>query len=152
MNTGIYGPVHQLSTEVTDEEVLQLFLTNAIGPIRLARRLMSTLKYAGTLCFMSSHRGSVDANVEGGLELYRATKAGLNIMARGLFSEFNHKRITVLSIHPGWVNTAMGTLDGTVEAEITVEESIHGLYNVVIRNMGTSRNLFLDYKNMEWRW
>lgn len=152
MNAGIYGPLHQSSADVTDDEVLQLFMTNTIGPVRLARKVMGNLKEEGTLCFMSSHRGSVDRNVEGGLELYRASKAGLNTMARGLFSEFNRKNITVLSIHPGWAATAMGTLDDTVAAEISIEESIDGIYQVVQKNMGSKRNLYLDYKNIEWAW
>ena len=84
--------------------------------------------------------------------MYRATKVGLNTMARGLFSEFNRKNITVLSIHPGWVATAMGTLDGTVSAEISVKESIGGVYQVVLKNMGSKKNIFLDYKNLEWAW
>ena len=152
MNAGVWGPLHQSAAEVTDAELHQLFMTNTIGPIRLARRLMDRLKDRGTLCFMSSHRGSVDRNIEGGLELYRASKAGLNIMARGLFSEFNRKNITVLHIHPGWVATEMGTLDGTVSAEISVAESIDGVYAVVLRNMESKKNLYLDYKNMEWAW
>ena len=152
MNAGIYGPLHQSSAEVTDDQVLELFMTNTVGPIRLARNVMHKLITGGTLCFMSSHRGSINSNMEGGLELYRATKAGLNTMARGLFSEFNRKNITVLSIHPGWAATAMGTLDGTVSAEISVEESIDGIYQVVLKNMGCKKNLFLDYKNLEWAW
>ncbi len=152
MNAGIWGPLHQSSAEATDDEVLQLFMTNTIGPIRLARKIMENLKDGGTLCFMSSHRGSVDRNIEGGLELYRASKAGLNMMARGLFSEFNRKNITVLHIHPGWVETEMGTLDGTVSAEISIAESIDGVYQVVLRNMGSKKNLYLDYKNIEWAW
>lgn len=151
-NAGVWGPLHQSAAEVTDEESNVLFMTNTIGPIRLARRVMDNLKDGGTLCFMSSFRGSVDRNVEGGMELYRASKAALNMMARGLFSEYNRKNITVLHIHPGWVETAMGTLDGTVSAEISVKESIDGVYQVVLRNMGSKKNLYLDYKNIEWAW
>jgi NAD(P)-dependent dehydrogenase (short-subunit alcohol dehydrogenase family) len=92
---------------------------------------------------MSSHRGSIAINLEGGLELYRANKVALNMLARGL---------TVLSIHPGWMNTKMGTLDGTVDAEMELEPSVHGVADVVERDMGSGENSYLDWEGRPLNW
>ena len=153
LNAGIYGPLHQSSLKVTPQEITTLMMTNTFGPIRVARSLLEDhLKPRGTLAFMSSHRASIEINREGGLELYRASKVALNMLARGLYAENSLNGLTVLSIHPGWVRTAMGTLDGTVEAEIEIEPSIQGIAQVVERHAGSGDNLYLDYLGNPLPW
>ena len=66
-NAGIYGALHQSVTEATDGEFAEIMLTNTFGPIRLAHRLLDRLAETGTYAFMSSHRGSITINLEGGL-------------------------------------------------------------------------------------
>lgn len=152
LNAGIFGPLHQSVVQATPEDLQQIMMVNAFGPIRLARHLLPYLKVPGTLAFMSSHRGSVASNLEGGLELYRASKAALNIMARGIHAEIRDLGQTVLCIHPGWAATAMGTLDGTVQAEIDVETSVRGVADVVERHRNSGQNLYLDYAGERWPW
>ncbi len=154
-NAGIYGPLHQSVTEATDAEFAEIMLTNTFGPMRLAHRLLCRLAPDGTYGFMSSHRGSTAINLEGGLELYRASKAALNMLARGLWAT-NRARgangLTVLSIHPGWVRTAMGTLDGTVEPEMELQPSVLGVADVVERHMGSGENLYRDWQDAPLDW
>lgn len=155
LNAGIYGPLHQSVLQATDAEFAEIMLTNCFGPTRLARHLLSKLiTPGGTLAFMSSHRGSIAMNVEPqmGLELYRTSKVGLNMLARGIYADNRDKGLTVLSIHPGWAATAMGTLDGTVEAEIPVETSVQSVADVVERRMGSGENLYLDYEDKVLPW
>lgn len=151
-NAGIWGAGHQSVEQATDAELAEVMLTNTFGPIRLAHRLVDRLKPRGTLCFMSSHRGSIAINVEGGLELYRASKVALNMLARGLWATERERDLTVLSIHPGWVNTAMGTLNGKLDAEIELEPSVRGVANVVERHMGSGKHLYLDWEGKELPW
>lgn len=152
LNAGIYGPLHQSVLEATEAEMAEIMLTNTFGPIRLARRLLGSLAEPGTLCFMSSHRASIGGNVEGGLELYRASKAGLNMLSRGIYADIKDKGHTVLNIHPGWAATSMGTLDGTVPAEISVEESVQGVADVVEKHQGSNQQIFVDYQNQSLDW
>lgn len=151
-NAGIYGPLHQSVTEATDAELSAVMLTNCFGPIRLAHRLLGNLAPNGTYAFMSSHRGSIEINLEGGLELYRASKVALNMLARGIWSTNRERNLTVLSIHPGWVRTAMGTLDGTVEPEMELEPSVLGVADVVERHMGSGENLYRDWEDRPLGW
>jgi NAD(P)-dependent dehydrogenase (short-subunit alcohol dehydrogenase family) len=153
LNAGIYGPLHQSAVEATTAEVTEIMMTNTFGPIRLAHRLLDHLvSPGGTLAFMSSHRGSIAINVEGGLELYRASKVALNMLARGIWATYRERNLTVLSIHPGWARTAMGTLDGTVEPEIELEPSVRGVADVVERHMGSGQNLYRDYQDQSLSW
>lgn len=57
-------------------------------------------------------------NVEGRLEPHRASKSPFDMLVRGLWASSRHRSLTVLLVHPGWVRTEMGTLGGTVEAEM----------------------------------
>ena len=58
----------------------------------------------------------------------------------------------MLSIHPGWARTAMGTLDGAVEPKIELQTSVQGVADVVERHMATIKNLYLDYEDSKLPW
>lgn len=151
---GIFGPLHQSVLQASDDEFQQIILTNTFGPARLARSLLPLLKAKATLAFMTSHRASIAAHTQQGieLELYRASKVALNMLARGIFLDIQEAGHTVLSIHPGWVATAMGTLEGTVEAEISVATSVQGMTEVVEQYRHANNHLFIDYKGECWPW
>ncbi|MFP3546953.1 hypothetical protein SB748_26345 [Rhizobium sp. SIMBA_035] len=84
------------------------------------------------------------------LNLYRASKAIFNMLAPTLHAD--HPDLTVLSIHPGWAATAMGTLDSTIEAEISVDESVKGMVNVLKGHKETGENLYLDWQGRSLPW
>lgn len=151
-NAGIWGAEHQSVTQASDAEFAQVMLVNTFGPMRLAHRLLDRLAEGGTYCFMTSHRGSTAINLEGGIELYRASKSALNMLARGLWATNRDRGLTVLLIHPGWVNTAMGTLGGSVQAEIELEPSVRGVADVVERHRGSGENLYLDWQDQPLGW
>jgi NAD(P)-dependent dehydrogenase (short-subunit alcohol dehydrogenase family) len=151
-NAGIWGAAHQSLVEATDAELAEIMLTNTFGPIRLAHHLLDHVAADGTYCFMSSHRGSITINVEGGLELYRASKVALNMLARGIWATNRDRGLTVLSIHPGWVSTAMGTLNGAVAAEMELEPSVRGVADVVERHRGSGDNRYLDWEDKPLDW
>ncbi|WP_029592783.1 SDR family oxidoreductase [Franconibacter pulveris] len=154
MVAGIYGPLHQSVMQATDAEFRQIMMTNAFGPARLARHLLPLLEPEGTLVFMSSHRASIAGYTEpvAALELYRASKAALNMLARCLYMDIRQGDQTVISLHPGWVATLMGTLDGAVEAEIDVGTSVKGMLNVIEQHRHDKKHLFIDYENRVWPW
>ena len=83
INAGISGARHQSADRASAEEVAEVMMTNAFGPARAGRALLPKLKQGGTLAFMSSLMGSV-ADSSGGYELYRSSKAALNMLAKGI--------------------------------------------------------------------
>lgn len=152
-NAGIWGPMHQSTLEATPEELADLFMTNSVAPLRIVRRLLDRLPAAGgTIAFMTSLRGSVAQNVEGRMDLYRASKAALNMMTRSLWAEVEPAGHTILNLHPGWVETDMGTLGGTVAAEIDIPTSVRGMAEVIEARHGTNEQVFVDYENKPIEW
>lgn len=140
VNAGISGARHQSADQATADEVAEVMMTNAYGPARAGRALLPKLKEGGTLAFMSSLMGSV-ADSSGGYELYRASKAALNMLAKGIAEQDARARgIEVLSLHPGWVRTDMGGPNAT----LTVEQSVAGLADVLERSGGGGYR-FVDY-------
>lgn len=140
INAGILGARHQSADQASSEEVAEVMMANAFGPVRAGRSLLPRLKRCGTLAFMSSLMGSI-ADSTGGYELYRSSKAALNMLAKGL-SEQEAKAgdVEVLSLHPGWVQTDMGGPNAT----LTVAQSVAGLADV-IEAAGGAGYRFVDY-------
>ena len=148
VNAGVAGPDHRSASAATAGEIGGLMFTNAIAPIRLARHLLPMLRDEGSaLAFTSSVMGSVAQN-PGGHELYRASKAALNSLTRGLVPELGDRKIALLTLHPGWVRTDMGGSS----APVGVEESAHGLVDVIERERGKPGHRFLDYKGDSIPW
>ena len=147
INAGVSGPGHQDAAEATAAEAGMLFLTNAIAPVQAARALLDRLAPDGTLAFMTSRMGSVEGNTRGDMELYRSSKAALNSMTRSLAAKLDHPR-TVLSLHPGWVQTDMGGQG----ADLDVPTSVRGLADVIIARHGMPGSAFLDYSGAELPW
>lgn len=148
VNAGVSGPAHRTANAATEAEIGALMYTNAIGPTRLGRALAGCIPGPdGVLAFTSSVMGSVALN-PGGHELYRASKAALNSLTRGLWGEVKGNGITVLTLHPGWVRTDMGG----PTAAVSVDDSARGMTDVMIAQRGAKQHLFLDYtgKSIEW--
>ncbi|MCP6133962.1 SDR family NAD(P)-dependent oxidoreductase, partial [Klebsiella pneumoniae] len=72
-----------LGTDIGD-----LFMTNAVAPIRVARRLVDQIRDgSGVLAFMSSILGSVAIPDGSDICLYKASKAALNSMINSFVTE-----------------------------------------------------------------
>jgi NAD(P)-dependent dehydrogenase (short-subunit alcohol dehydrogenase family) len=148
VNAGISGAADQSVDTVTEEELAHIMLTNAIAPLRVARRLLPLVNDGGTVAFMSSLMGSIAGNETGGMDLYRASKAALNSLTRGFVATVAKDRaINVLTLHPGWVRTDMGGED----APLSIEESVRGMADV-LESARSRKHQFLDYSGKELPW
>jgi len=146
---GTAGPEHMSASQATEAEIGSLMLTNAVGPIRLARALSALVREdTGVLAFTSSIMGSVALNTDGFHELYRASKAALNSLSRGLWAEVKGRGLTLLNLHPGWVRTDMGG----PSAPVGVEQSARGLVEVIERERGKHHHVFMSFEGDELAW
>ena len=150
VNAGVKGPDDQLSGNATLAEVGQLFFTNSVAPINLAREFVSRIrKDSAVLAFMSSVLGSVTQPDAPEMALYKASKAALNSMTNTFVRyELGDNNPTVLSMHPGWVKTDMGG-EG---ADIDVQTSTRGLVEQVKAFAGKGGHHFIDYKGQSIPW
>ena len=133
--------------ETTSETSARMFQTNAVSPINFAEAFASQIKPGGTLAFMSSILGSVSLNTRPGHEIYRASKAALNTLARSFTMRHGDADWDVVLMHPGWVRTDMG---GSA-ADIDVETSVTGMADV-LEQSGRKGCNFLNYKGETLTW
>ena len=121
---------------------------NTIAPLLVTQTLLPALSNGKmkTIVNISSSLGSIARNHDGGRYAYRASKAALNAITRRLAIDL--KGFIAISIHPGWVKTDMGGSN----ADITVEKSVTGMRNVIVKLMATDSGSFFDYsgKTLEW--
>ncbi len=148
VNAGVSGP-QKTPRNVEDAEFTDLFITNALAPVRLAEMLVKQVRpQSGVIGLMTSQLGSVEGAAAGGMELYRASKAALNSFTRSFAARHKDKGIAVLSLHPGWVKTDMGGQG----ADIDVETSTRGLVNVIERAETDRKDGFFNYKGETLPW
>ncbi|AVF37646.1 SDR family oxidoreductase [Rahnella sikkimica] len=149
VNAGVFGPGHQDINQATDEEIIQLFLTNAISPVRTAAEFLPLLKHrTGVLALMTSELSSLNENEVATYPLYSASKAALNMLTRGLQEATEKQELTLLSVHPGWVKTDMGGEDAT----LTVEESATGIVDQFDAYRSKGGHHFVEYSGRKLRW
>ncbi len=149
VNAGIKGAEHQDPARATAAEVAELFQINSVAPVGIAREFLGRVREgSGVIAFMSSDLGSVTRTNDAYIPLYRASKAALNSLIRSFAAGLGGRRVTVLAIHPGWVRTDMGG----AAAPVGIEESVHGVVDVVEVRAGTLRHGFVDYRGVELAW
>ena len=85
-------------------------------------------------------RVMVTNNTHGNYEVYRGSKAALNMFMRSFAARHQDAR-TLLLMAPGWVQTDMGG----PEARLTIDESIPNLLNTMETYAGRTGLHYLDY-------
>lgn len=68
--------------EIATEEFIHVMLTNALAPMRVIESLQDVVLPQGLIGVMSSGQGSLSNNTGGQRELYRGSKAALNMFMR----------------------------------------------------------------------
>jgi NAD(P)-dependent dehydrogenase (short-subunit alcohol dehydrogenase family) len=138
---GGVNPVHMVAPEVAAQE----FLVNSYGPPVVAEALLGLLKPGGTVVFMTSVLGSL-ARSQGGMEVYNASKAALNMLAIGFAKRHADRRVILM--HPGWVKTDMGG----AHAPLDVATSARGMADVIAARAAGTGVVYLDYAGDEIPW
>ncbi|PSS57437.1 SDR family oxidoreductase [Pseudomonas sp. BBP2017] len=147
VNAGIMGPLEQNAEHAQLTDIGDLFMTNAVSPIRVAQRFAPQLRNNGVLAFMSSILGSVAIPDGSEMCLYKASKAALNSMINS-FVTLQQPQQTVLAMHPGWVKTDMGG----ESAEIDVLTSTQGMLEQIKASAGKGGLYFINYKGDSLIW
>ncbi|MGE7994290.1 SDR family oxidoreductase [Pseudomonas sp. NPDC089554] len=149
VNAGVIGPLPQDLETVQTQDIGELFMTNAVAPIRVARRLVGLIREGtGVLAFMSSALGSVAIPAGNEVCLYKASKAALNSMINTFVVESQRPDLCVLAMHPGWVRTDMGGED----ADIDVLTSTGGMLAQIKAHRGQGGLRYINYKGDALTW
>lgn len=142
MNAYATTPIHLVPAVDAARE----FLTNAYAPPALAEALSGLAAPGATYVFMTSLLGSIASNAGGGMELYRASKAALNML--GSCFALRHKASPVVLLHPGWVRTDMGGEN----APLDVETSVRGQVEAIAARAGKPGLAYVDYRGQTLPW
>jgi NAD(P)-dependent dehydrogenase (short-subunit alcohol dehydrogenase family) len=128
-NAGMLDEHESHLSNVDPEVFMDVIRTNALAPLLVAKALLPSLAKGQLkiIANISSTMGSITENISGGYYAYRASKAALNAITKSLSIDLADRGITVLSLHPGWVQTDMGGVGAT----ITPEESVSGLRQIL---------------------
>lgn len=149
VNAGVAGPTHHSTAKASAEEMGQLFLTNAVAPLRVAERLLPNLAAGhGLIVFMSSIFGSIEAGAGLGMPLYGASKAALNHLVQCFVRTQDNPHLGVMLMHPGWVRTDMGGAD----APLDIDSSCKGMVLQVSTAVGQPGLRYLDYQGDPLPW
>ncbi|WP_343551038.1 SDR family NAD(P)-dependent oxidoreductase [Pantoea sp.] len=140
VNAGVKNDDAETIADVSTEEFTRVMVTNALSPLRVIETFKDQVTATGTIAVMSSGQGSLTNNTNGNYEVYRGSKAALNMFMRS-FAARNAGQRTLLLMAPGWVRTDMGG----PEARLTIEESIPNLLNTMQAQAGKGGIHYLDY-------
>jgi len=148
VNAGVKNDDRETIADVSTEEFIRVLVTNALSPLRVVEALQDLVLATGTIGVMSSGQGSVSNNENGNHEVYRASKAALNMLMRSYAARHAGDKRTLLLMAPGWVRTDMGGPEG----RLSIEESIPNLADVMDAQAGKAGLQYLDYLGRKVPW
>lgn len=134
--------------KVATDDFVEVMITNALSPMRVIEALEDLVSATGLIGVMSSGQGSITNNTTAGREVYRGSKAALNMFMRSFAVRQAGTRRGFVLLAPGWIRTALGGPD----APFTVEESVPPLVNILLSKLGTPGLAYLDRSGQTVPW
>jgi NAD(P)-dependent dehydrogenase (short-subunit alcohol dehydrogenase family) len=141
---------HQGETiaQVSTDEFVRVMVTNALSPMRVIESLQDLVPADGMIGVMSSGQGSIGNNTKGGAEIYRGSKAALNMFMRSYAARHAGESRALLLMAPGWIRTALGGPNATY----SIEESIPKVVEVLLSRQGKPGLHYLDREGRAVPW
>ncbi len=149
-NAGVWGPQNQTFGKTDSTAALEVFKINTLAPLLIVEVLINNIANSQLklIANMSSNMGSISHNTQGDSYIYRASKAALNAITKSMAIDLKEKGIIVVSLHPGWVQTDMGSSN----APISPAESVKGMREVLSHLTLAKTGNFIDYDGHKLDW
>jgi NAD(P)-dependent dehydrogenase (short-subunit alcohol dehydrogenase family) len=148
-NAGLHGDRRAFGE--TDVELWKrIFEVNTIAPAQILAALLENVAASpqGKVVNITSKVGSLGDGPSGGSYAYRSSKTALNMVMANAAHELKARGITVLLLHPGWVQTDMGG----PTAPVSIEQSITGMRRVIDKATQAETGHFYDYTGRQLPW
>ena len=133
---------------VSTEEFARVMVTNALSPMRVIEGLQNLVSPEGMIGIMSSGQGSISNNTNGRHDVYRGTKAALNMHMRSYAARRAGESRALVLMAPGWIRTDLGG----PKAPVSVEEAIPKVVNVLLAQQGKPGLQYLDREGHTVPW
>jgi NAD(P)-dependent dehydrogenase (short-subunit alcohol dehydrogenase family) len=148
VNAGVTNNPDDTIGEVSTEDFIRVMVTNALGPMRVLEALYDVVTEEGTVGVMSSGQGSVTNNTNGMREVYRGSKAALNMFMRSFAARHSGDQRAMVLMAPGWVRTELGGPEG----RLAVDESVPNVVSTLLAAQGHAGLQYLDYLGRTLPW
>ena len=147
-NAGVADGRWQSISEIDMEHALEVLNVNAVSPVLVTQQSLPKLANGSKVVMMSSLMGSISYCHSGRSYAYRASKTALNMFSMAMKNELDANGISLLIMHPGWVETDMGGPN----APLSTEESVSGIMQrIEEQDMSMSgRYVEFDGSPIEW--
>lgn len=147
-NAGVY-PASSFG-DTNYEAWAEGFKVNSMAPLKMAEAFVQhiTRGQLKKIATLSSKMGSLDDNTSGESYSYRSSKTAVNMVMKSLSIDLKPYGISVVTLHPGWVQTDMGGSN----ALISVHTSVSGLRKVIESLSLESTGKFIAYDGKAIPW
>jgi NAD(P)-dependent dehydrogenase (short-subunit alcohol dehydrogenase family) len=147
-NAGVYPPSSFGDTNY--DEWAKAFKVNSMAPLKMAEAFVQhvTRSQLKKIVTLTSKMGSIDDNTSGESYSYRASKTAVNMVMKSLSIDLKPYGISVVTLHPGWVQTDMGGHNALISAQT----SVTGLRSVIehMNTENSGRFIAFDGKEINW--
>eukprot|EP00891_Asterochloris_glomerata_P004456 jgi/Astpho2/4456/Aster-00066 len=138
-NAGIQEDVNIKPKEMDPAECLKVLDVNVVGPLRVTQKLLPLLLKRDTrkVVNISSLLGSISTHKKQAHPMsskyvaYNASKAALNMQTVVLANSLREDQVTIVALHPGWVETDLGTSNGQLKPPLNTHTSVAGQQRVI---------------------
>jgi NAD(P)-dependent dehydrogenase (short-subunit alcohol dehydrogenase family) len=148
VNAGTANANDEPIADVTTEEYARVMVTNALGPMRVIERLQNLVSPKGMIGIMSSGQGSITNNTNGRHDVYRGTKAALNMHMRSYAARHAGEPRALVLMAPGWIRTDLGGPN----APVSMEDAIPQVVKVLLAQQGKPGLQYLDREGHTVPW
>lgn len=164
-SSGILNPDGKGETSlrgVGQEALRCTFDTNALGPLLMIKHFSGLMAIPpkkaelrpAVIANISARVGSIGDNRTGGWYAYRGSKAALNMFTKNAALELFAKKVIVVALHPGTVDTDFSRrYHGNVKHKIlTSDECVDHLAGVIasLKMDDTGKYLAFDGEQLPW--
>ena len=108
VNAGVTNDDRETIGDVSTDEFVRVMVTNALSPMRVVEALQDVVSATGTIAAMSSGQGSVANNQTGNHEVYRGSKAALNMFMRSFAARHKARSANPAAISAGLGQDGLG--------------------------------------------
>jgi len=137
-NAGIL--TRQSLDDLDFDEIRRQFEVNSLGPLRVTAALRPQLKDGAKVAIVTSRMGSIADNTSGGHYGYRMSKCAVNMAGVSLARDLKDRDISVILLHPGFVDTDMTNHTGNVAPADAAAGLLARVDELNLQSSGTFRH------------